>query len=40
MIGVGLGGGRAGGPAGRNGPCWELWDHTKKVGSASVEAGE
>lgn len=34
-----LGGGRAGGLAGRNRLCCELWGHTKKVGSASLEGG-
>lgn len=40
-IRVGLGGGEAGGSAGRNGLCCELWGHTKKVvGSASLEGGQ
>lgn len=37
-IGAGLDGGQAGGSAGRNGLCCELWGHTKKVGgSASLQ---
>lgn len=40
-ISVGLGGGQAGGSAGRNGLCCELWGHTKKVVvSASLEGGQ